>query len=150
MGAKRFQDRKSTRLNSSHGYISYAVFCLKKKHTWFISLLTVDRMPDAIGRRRHFEFVVADRIGDRVDHRSRCADRAGLAAALDAERIARTQRRSVTQLERRQVVGPRHGVVHERRRDGLAAAVIDSAFKQRLADALGEAAMDLAFDDHRV
>src|SRR3989449_1859813 len=28
-GARR--DRKSTRLNSSHGYISYAVFCLKKK-----------------------------------------------------------------------------------------------------------------------
>src|SRR5256884_260065 len=27
-----FQDRKSTRLNSSHGYISYAVFCLKKKN----------------------------------------------------------------------------------------------------------------------
>src|SRR2546429_7028274 len=26
-----FKDRKSTRLNSSHGYISYAVFCLKKK-----------------------------------------------------------------------------------------------------------------------
>src|SRR2546429_1055551 len=29
------RDRKSTRLNSSHGYISYAVFCLKKKkHSW--------------------------------------------------------------------------------------------------------------------
>src|SRR6266436_9129894 len=27
----RLRDRKSTRLNSSHGYISYAVFCLKKK-----------------------------------------------------------------------------------------------------------------------
>src|SRR2546429_6186742 len=27
----KVQDRKSTRLNSSHGYISYAVFCLKKK-----------------------------------------------------------------------------------------------------------------------
>src|SRR2546422_2057074 len=27
-------DRKSTRLNSSHGYISYAVFCLKKKKIW--------------------------------------------------------------------------------------------------------------------
>src|SRR2546429_4916568 len=26
------QDRKSTRLNSSHGYISYAVFCLQKKN----------------------------------------------------------------------------------------------------------------------
>src|SRR2546422_8373550 len=29
--AARERDRKSTRLNSSHGYISYAVFCLKKK-----------------------------------------------------------------------------------------------------------------------
>src|SRR2546422_3582300 len=35
LGVLRFRvvirDRKSTRLNSSHGYISYAVFCLKKK-----------------------------------------------------------------------------------------------------------------------
>src|SRR2546429_9097449 len=32
LGAARTKvDRKSTRLNSSHGYISYAVFCLKKK-----------------------------------------------------------------------------------------------------------------------
>src|SRR2546429_5759144 len=30
---RRERDRKSTRLNSSHGYISYAVFCLKKKKT---------------------------------------------------------------------------------------------------------------------
>src|SRR5438445_2320848 len=29
----RRQDRKSTRLNSSHANISYAVFCLKKKHS---------------------------------------------------------------------------------------------------------------------
>src|SRR2546429_5912221 len=33
-GALPFRgDRKSTRLNSSHGYISYAVFCLKKKRS---------------------------------------------------------------------------------------------------------------------
>src|SRR2546422_2280118 len=31
--AQKSADRKSTRLNSSHGYISYAVFCLKKKKT---------------------------------------------------------------------------------------------------------------------
>src|SRR3989449_7045462 len=31
---ERAVDRKSTRLNSSHGYISYAVFCLKKKKTY--------------------------------------------------------------------------------------------------------------------
>src|SRR2546422_8466836 len=30
-GLRQVVDRKSTRLNSSHGYISYAVFCLKKK-----------------------------------------------------------------------------------------------------------------------
>src|SRR3712207_7005624 len=30
---RRVQDRKSTRLNSSHANISYAVFCLKKKQT---------------------------------------------------------------------------------------------------------------------
>src|SRR5207245_11222956 len=30
-GTAPFRDRKSTRLNSSHGSISYAVFCLKKK-----------------------------------------------------------------------------------------------------------------------
>src|SRR5205809_2589088 len=32
-------DRKSTRLNSSHGYISYAVFCLKKKKP------SIDKLP---------------------------------------------------------------------------------------------------------
>src|SRR2546429_1934834 len=31
VSALHWSDRKSTRLNSSHGYISYAVFCLKKK-----------------------------------------------------------------------------------------------------------------------
>src|SRR5687768_17882536 len=31
LGEGQSRDRKSTRLNSSHGYISYAVFCLKKK-----------------------------------------------------------------------------------------------------------------------
>src|SRR2546429_7093112 len=33
-------DRKSTRLNSSHGYISYAVFCLKKKKIKCTTLIT--------------------------------------------------------------------------------------------------------------
>src|SRR2546430_12777386 len=30
------EDRKSTRLNSSHSQISYAVFCLKKKHAYIL------------------------------------------------------------------------------------------------------------------
>src|SRR2546429_2910384 len=40
------QDRKSTRLNSSHGYISYAVFCLKKKkHGIPLPLLRAKQRP---------------------------------------------------------------------------------------------------------
>src|SRR2546422_5571787 len=35
-------DRKSTRLNSSHGYISYAVFCLKKKKGGSGKVLMID------------------------------------------------------------------------------------------------------------
>src|SRR3989449_8135052 len=38
------RDRKSTRLNSSHGYISYAVFCLKKKKNAYIKPTEVMRM----------------------------------------------------------------------------------------------------------
>src|SRR3712207_7459381 len=38
----RVQDRKSTRLNSSHANISYAVFCLKKKKTINNCLRTFD------------------------------------------------------------------------------------------------------------
>src|SRR5690625_6858799 len=42
---KKMRDRKSTRLNSSHVAISYAVFCLKKKKT--------GRQSDTGSRRRH-------------------------------------------------------------------------------------------------
>src|SRR2546429_3463931 len=38
------RDRKSTRLNSSHGYISYAVFCLKKKSSLPLSIRFVRSM----------------------------------------------------------------------------------------------------------
>src|SRR2546429_1734876 len=39
LGSSSGRDRKSTRLNSSHGYISYAVFCLKKKKHMPFALL---------------------------------------------------------------------------------------------------------------
>src|SRR2546429_1468889 len=35
----KHRDRKSTRLNSSHGYISYAVFCLKKKKRYIAAAI---------------------------------------------------------------------------------------------------------------
>src|SRR2546427_9365027 len=42
------RDRKSTRLNSSHSQISYAVFCLKKKKTMHQSGPRHDRIPAAL------------------------------------------------------------------------------------------------------
>src|SRR3712207_8995643 len=42
---RRGEDRKSTRLNSSHANISYAVFCLKKKTHTKISLITIHLKP---------------------------------------------------------------------------------------------------------
>src|SRR5256885_9691780 len=42
-GRRGYRDRKSTRLNSSHLVISYAVFCLKKKSEGSLLNLTKDR-----------------------------------------------------------------------------------------------------------
>src|SRR5256884_2547137 len=44
-------DRKSTRLNSSHGYISYAVFCLKKKNKRIVAayvMVTSMDLPECV------------------------------------------------------------------------------------------------------
>src|SRR2546429_5122387 len=48
------RDRKSTRLNSSHGYISYAVFCLKKKKNNKLRRMTTScNRADRTAIRRH-------------------------------------------------------------------------------------------------
>src|SRR2546422_6197045 len=48
VGRARDRDRKSTRLNSSHGYISYAVFCLKKKKNKYTHLLSGQAHPTVL------------------------------------------------------------------------------------------------------
>src|SRR2546430_12935033 len=48
------QDRKSTRLNSSHSQISYAVFCLKKKNNDKLRIsFRVDRLSRRVGGHSH-------------------------------------------------------------------------------------------------
>src|SRR2546430_10920900 len=47
------RDRKSTRLNSSHSQISYAVFCLKKKRRASKGIRPPLRTSDFLGRRPH-------------------------------------------------------------------------------------------------
>src|SRR5438094_8251660 len=90
-----------------------------------------DRQPgDAHAERPHG-------VGDGVGERRRSADRAALAHPLDAARHERRRRLQVADLERRHVTGLRPGVVHERRREQLAIAVVDDRLQQRLAEALG-------------
>src|SRR2546429_5374373 len=50
-------DRKSTRLNSSHGYISYAVFCLQKKILDLV--FSIDSVVTALGISEHLAVIVS-------------------------------------------------------------------------------------------
>src|SRR2546429_1313489 len=51
-------DRKSTRLNSSHGYISYAVFCLKKKNCR--PIISIDMVKVVIWRESSVSGVITE------------------------------------------------------------------------------------------
>src|SRR3989440_5904816 len=65
-------DRKSTRLNSSHDQISYAVFCLKKKKKERRQASTAGaRVPDSIGPQPD-EVDSEERDNDYPRRRSRC------------------------------------------------------------------------------
>src|SRR5256884_4194458 len=56
VSAGRGRDRKSTRLNSSHGYISYAVFCLKKKKKLLDGLDVIDELSDKNKPKKKFRY----------------------------------------------------------------------------------------------
>src|SRR2546429_3721792 len=63
------RDRKSTRLNSSHGYISYAVFCLKKKRVVSYSAVAIvehDAPAGDVHAARTFDLDGLTRVGAEV------------------------------------------------------------------------------------
>src|SRR2546422_1832622 len=64
-------DRKSTRLNSSHGYISYAVFCLKNKKTQGITTATAALHPPLPQLHTHNATFVDSRASPRLSHAPR-------------------------------------------------------------------------------
>src|SRR6266581_934615 len=66
------QDRKSTRLNSSHPSISYAVFCLKKKNSTYKTLLKRYAITNTTARRIGEMIHDAD-LDDGKFHRSECS-----------------------------------------------------------------------------
>src|SRR5256885_2806307 len=77
-----WRDRKSTRLNSSHLVISYAVFCLKKKKGKGQAV----QCAESVGLRRR---ALRDVRRQRGGVRARLADGASQACALSAARVAR-------------------------------------------------------------
>src|ERR1700752_4603003 len=85
-----------------------------------------DRPPDHLRRRRHLDVAHAElgqRVDDRIRHCRHRADAAGFAGALDAERIALGRYRMAVGVDGADVLGTRHGGVHERAGDELAVAV---------------------------
>ena len=91
------------------------------------------------------------RIENRVHHRRRSADRAGLADALDAERIG--PRRHFGQLgnDVGHVLRARHRVVEEAPAEELPGLrIVGGLLAQRLAHALRNAAVNLSLADHRI
>src|SRR5437016_5681888 len=110
-------------------------------------------LPDASRSERHVDVADAERR-DRVHHGvgdgGGGGDGPGLARAFDPERVHRGRRLRPPHLDRGQVVGVRHGVVHERPGDQLPVLVVFRVLPERLRDALGDAAVHHPVHDHRV
>src|SRR3989475_2403880 len=78
------RDRKSTRLNSSHSQISYAVFCLKKKHILFVNghgtfdqvKIDLQSIPAPTSGKNYYAWLdkVSDSEANAVLHWSLCTD----------------------------------------------------------------------------
>ena len=113
----------------------------------------LERGPDLVGGDRHLEVPhagVRERVDDRVDVGGGRADGRRLADALRADRVVRRRRDRLAELERRRLPGGRDQVVHEVRADAVAVLVEGDQLHRGDREALGEAAHDLALDDHRV
>ena len=92
-----------------------------------------------------------ERIDDRVDQGRRRADRAGLAGALDAERVGAARHDVVGELDRRQILGAGDAVIGQRAGQQLAGlGVEDGSFEHRLADPLRDPALDLPGEQQRI
>src|SRR5207245_11554480 len=76
------------------------------------------------------------RVDDRVDDGGCRADRARLAAALDAQRVDGRGRLDPVELPGRERIGLRHRVVHERGREALPELVVGHVLPASLADPL--------------
>src|SRR3954471_21116463 len=93
---------------------------------------------------------MSEGAGDCIHQRSRRRDRTGFAAALYPQRIRWAWRIGHLDLEHWQVARTRHAIIHVACREELTGAVVNRPLQHRLANALCDAAMHLAFYDHRI
>src|SRR5262249_6609331 len=113
------------------------------------SLRALDRAPHGLGRVGHVEMADAERaqrVDDGVRDRRGAGDRAGLTHPLYADRVDRRRRDRLVELDLREVRRPWQRVVEHGARQELALVVVDRALPQRLADALGDATVELPID----
>src|SRR5260221_159214 len=106
--------------------------------------------PNRLRRCRHGQIPDAEGVGDGINRRRGRADRTRFAAALHAERLVGAGGFARVELERGHVARPWDAVIAERAGQQLTALVVLAAFGERLADALRQAAVHLALDDHRI
>ena len=90
------------------------------------------------------------RILDRRYDHARRADRAAFRRALDAERVERRGRFHVMDIDARHDVGGRQQIIRESPGQRLAGLVEPHQLEQGRADAMDDAAADLALDHHRI
>ena len=121
-----------------HAWPPFAV-CIARQTVCGVYGISRCRMPSGLSR-----------IDDGVGHRGRARDRARLADALDADGVDRRRRDRLVELEVREIRRPRQRVVEHRAREELPLVAVDRALPERLSDALGDAAVQLAVHDHRV
>ncbi len=91
------------------------------------------------------------RIDNGLGYRGRRRYRAGLAHALDAERIGGAGHFHIAHVEGGHVIGARHGVIRKAPGKQLPAiALVNDLSHEPLANALRQSAVNLSFADHRV
>ena len=114
----------------------------------------VDRCPNPRGRQRHFQDGDAQWvkcIQHGADNHGWGSDPTSFTATFGAKRIVGARLGFVQLLNQAlYVLGARDSVVHERAREQLTARIVNAVLTQRLTETLRDAALDLAFNNHRI
>src|SRR5262245_56111234 len=153
--SSRGTDRPTTPMSGLAPGIRFLVCACpyRKTGSHFSGTCAAQRRADALRRRRELVDRRAERrerVVDGVDYGDRRADRAALAQTLGPGDRGLRPCLAVMDLDRRNLARGRRQVVRETRGEDVAALVVDDLLEQCVGDALGDAAVNLAVDDHGI